>query len=69
MNSTNPDYKEVKKLLIDLDMPMSEFAAELGVTRDAVYKALKGNPWLGKLRARIQEKVAELNLKKAKAAA
>jgi predicted transcriptional regulator len=68
MNSTKPDYKEVKKLLLDLDMTLQDFAAELGVTRDAVYKALKGNPWLGKLRMRIQQKVAELNLKRAKAA-
>jgi predicted DNA-binding protein YlxM (UPF0122 family) len=64
MNNTEAQYKEVKKLLIDLDMEMGEFAELLGVTRDAIYKALKGNPWLGKLRERIATKCKELRAEK-----
>jgi AcrR family transcriptional regulator len=53
-------HKQVKARLALLEMTFAELAQELGVTVGAVYRATRNDPFLQKLRARIEEKLTEL---------
>lgn len=41
-------FKKIKKWLIDRDLTQSEIAKELGLSRMAIYKAMKGLTKTGK---------------------
>lgn len=58
-NCTISDYeKEIRFKLIDADMPVSQLAKQIGISRAAAYYAITNKRGYDKIRERIEEMLA-----------